>query len=191
MLDGELRGRTPAEGPHREVVGASVVDSELLCKVIQGIKAVAGIKPFLVFPVTVFHLAVVAGCIGADKLVTDSQLGGRDFKERGQIPLAVGKTIGKLKAIVRLDAFHLDAPAGIPLEQPFQKISRSVGCLVRVGRQKAQPMPQFHHAKVGIAAAHVPDQFQLRCCVLVRMAVWPPGPAGQGLHCSVPADLQK
>lgn len=56
------------------------MDGELLCKVIQGIKAVAGIKPFLVLPVTAFHLAVVAGCIGADKLVTDAQLGCRDFK---------------------------------------------------------------------------------------------------------------
>ena len=40
------------------------MDGELLCKVIQGIKAVAGIKPFLVFPVTAFHLAVGAGYRG-------------------------------------------------------------------------------------------------------------------------------
>ena len=42
ILDSELRGRTPAQRPHREVVGAAVVDRELLCKVDQGIKAVAG-----------------------------------------------------------------------------------------------------------------------------------------------------
>ena len=59
-LDSELGRGTPAEGPHREVVGAAGVDGELLCKVIQGIKAVAGIEAFLVLPVAALHLAVVA-----------------------------------------------------------------------------------------------------------------------------------
>ena len=31
----ELRGRRPAEGSHREVVGAAIVDSELLGEVVQ------------------------------------------------------------------------------------------------------------------------------------------------------------
>ena len=56
------------------------MDGKLLFEVRKGVKVMAGIKPFLVLPVTAFHLAVVAGCIGADKLVTDAQLGCRDFK---------------------------------------------------------------------------------------------------------------
>ena len=41
-----------------------------------------------------------------------------------------------------------------------------------------QPVPQLHHAQVGVAAAHVPDQLQLRLCVLIGMAMGPPGLAG-------------
>ena len=80
ILDGELKRRKPVQRSHREVVGAAVVDSELLCKVIQGIKAVGGIKAFLVLPVAALHFSVVAGCVGTDKLVPDAQLGGGDFK---------------------------------------------------------------------------------------------------------------
>ena len=52
-----------------------------------------------------------------------------------------------------------------------------------------QPVPQLYHAQVGVAAAHIPDQFQLRLCVLVGMAVGPPGLTGQGLCRAVPASL--
>ena len=182
----------------------------------------------------------------------------------GQIPLAVGKTVGEFKAIVSLDTFHADAPAGIPLDQLFQEIGGGTGRLLRVGGQEAQagelvnsgvlvqaefrvcdtasgdhlhihldtlagighllvglglvswfllfrreqpqlshdpeqalraagiaplpqPVPQFHHAEAGVPAAHVPDQLQLRLCVLVGMAVGPPGLAGQGLRVSHPS----
>ena len=50
-----------------------------------------------------------------------------------------------------------------------------------------QPAPQFHHTKVWIAAAHIPDQLQLRLCVLVGMAVGTSGLTGQRLHRSIPA----
>jgi len=50
------------------------MDGELFCKVIQRIKAVAGVKPFLVLP--------VAGRVGADALVPDPQFGGSGFKAR-------------------------------------------------------------------------------------------------------------
>ena len=50
-----------------------------------------------------------------------------------------------------------------------------------------QPVPQLHHTQVWVTAAHIPDQLQFRLCVLVGMAVGPPGPAGQGLHRSIPA----
>jgi hypothetical protein len=46
ILGSELDWRKPREGPHGEVVGAAVVDSQLLGEVIQGIKTVAGVEPF-------------------------------------------------------------------------------------------------------------------------------------------------
>ena len=212
------------------------MSSELSGEVIQGVKTVAGIEALLILAVTTLHFAVVARRIGTDELVPDTQLGGSGLKQSREIPLAVGETIGKFKAVIRLDAFHADSSAGIPLEQLFQKIRRGIGGLLRVGSQEAQAgklvngsilvqaqfrvcntasgnhlhihlntlsgighllvgfgfiswfllfrreqaqlshdpeqalraagiatlpqtVPQLHHAQVGIAAAHIPDQF--------------------------------
>ena len=242
------------------------MDSKLLCEVIQGIKAVAGVKAFLVLPVAALHFTVVAWRVGADELMPYTKLGGSGLKQSRQIPSAAGKAVGELKAIVGLDTLHPDAPAGVPLKQPFQKVGGGVGALFRVGSQETQagelvnggileqaelrvrdtpaghyfhvhldpltrighllvmlgfigfflfnrgkqsqfaqkaeqalraagvaalpqPVPQLHHAQVGVAAAHVPDQLQLRLCVLVGMAVRPPGLAGQGCHTPIPAGL--
>ena len=115
-MDNELKRRKPTKGPHREVVGAAVVDSELFCEVIQGVKAVAGVKAFLVLPVAALHLAVVAGRVGTDELVADTQFPGCFLEKGRQIALTVEKTVGELKTVVSLDAFHADAPAGIPLD---------------------------------------------------------------------------
>ena len=52
------------------------MNGELLCEVIQGIKAVAGIETFLVLPVAALHLAVVSRGIWTDELVADTQVGG-------------------------------------------------------------------------------------------------------------------
>ena len=52
------------------------MDGELLCEVVQGIKAVAGVEAFLVLPVAALHLAVMAWSVGADELVADAQAGG-------------------------------------------------------------------------------------------------------------------
>lgn len=82
ILDSELTWRTPCEGPHGKVIGETVMDGELFCKVIQRIKAVAGVKPFLVLPVASFHFDLVAGRVGADALVPDPQFGGSGFKAR-------------------------------------------------------------------------------------------------------------
>ena len=38
MLDDEVSGRKPVEGPHRKVVGTTEMDSKLLVKVGQGEK---------------------------------------------------------------------------------------------------------------------------------------------------------
>ena len=106
------------------------MNSELFREVIQGVKTVAGIKAFLVLAVTTLHFTVVAGRVGADKLVADTKLGGSGLKQSGEIPLAVGETIGKFKAVIRLDAFHADSTAGKPLEQLLQKIGRGKGGLL-------------------------------------------------------------
>lgn len=92
------------------------MDGELLCEVVQGIKAVAGVKAFLVLPVAAFHLSVVAWRVGTDELVPDPQLLSGGLKKRWQISLAVGESVGELKAIVGLDTLHPDPPAGVPLE---------------------------------------------------------------------------
>ena len=98
----------------------------------------AGIEALLILAVTTLHFTVVTWSIGADELVTDTQLGGSGLKQSREIPLAVGETIGKFKAVIRLDAFHADSPAGIPLEQLFQEIGGGTGGLLRVGGQEAQ-----------------------------------------------------
>ena len=114
------------------------MDGKLFGKVIQGVKAAAGIEAFLVLAVTSLHFTVVARCIGADELVPDTQLGGGGLKQSRDIPFAVGEAIGKFKAVIRLDAFHADTSAGIPPEQLFQKIRRGTGGLLRVGSQESQ-----------------------------------------------------
>ena len=57
------------------------MDGKLFGKVIQGVKAAAGIEAFLVLAVTSLHFTVVARCIGADELVPDTQLGGGGLKQ--------------------------------------------------------------------------------------------------------------
>ena len=130
--------REPIKRPHREVIRAAVMDSELLGEVNEGVETVTGVKALLVLPVAALHLAVVARCVGTDELVPDTQLGGSGLKQSREIPLAVGETIGKFKAVIRLDAFHADSSARIPLEQLFQKIRRGIGGLLRISGQEAQ-----------------------------------------------------
>ena len=80
ILDSELKRRKPTQRPHGKVVRAAVMDSKLLGKVIERVKAVAGVKTFLILPVATLHLTIVARCVGADELVSDAQFGSSDFK---------------------------------------------------------------------------------------------------------------
>lgn len=96
-----------------------------------------GVKAFLVLPVAALHLAVVTGRVGTDEFVADTKPGSGGLKEGGQLPPAVGKAIGELEAIVSLDAFHSDSPAGISLDQLFEEVGRGIGGLLRIGRQEA------------------------------------------------------
>ena len=114
------------------------MDGELLIKIVQRVKAMTGVKAFLVLPVAALHLAVVAGRVGTDELVVYTELCSGSLKQGGQVMFAVGETIGELKSIVSLDTFHADTSAGVPLEQLFQEIGGGTGGLLRVGGQEAQ-----------------------------------------------------
>ncbi len=112
------------EGPHRVVVRTAVMSHKLFAEVIQGEEErMAGVEAFLVFPMAALHFSVVAGRIGTDQLMADTEAGGGALKKRGQVLPAVGEAVGELKTVVRLDAFHSNAPSGIPFHQPFQEIS--------------------------------------------------------------------
>lgn len=91
------------------------MDSKLGLKVSQGVEGVAGIKALLVLPVAALDLAVVSRRVRTDELVANVQIAGSFLKKSWNIPLAVGKTVGKLKTVVRLDTLHTDPPAGEPL----------------------------------------------------------------------------
>lgn len=132
------------------------MDSELHCEVIQGVKTVAGIEAFLILAVTTLHFTVVARRVGSDELVADTQVGGGGLKQSREIPLAVGKSVGKFKTVVGLDTFHADSAARIPLEQLFQKIRRGIGGVLRVGSQEAQACE--------LVNSSVLVQAQLRVC---------------------------
>ncbi len=75
------------------------------------IAGVPSIELFIAFSVTALHLAVMSRCVRADKFVLDVKFSGSVFKERGQILLAVGKTVCKFKSIVGLDTLHSDLSA--------------------------------------------------------------------------------
>src|SRR5699024_2455621 len=68
ILDSELIRRKPAKRSHGEVVGTAIMDSELPGEVIQGVKAAAGVKAFLILAVAALHFTVVARRIGPDEL---------------------------------------------------------------------------------------------------------------------------
>ena len=90
------------------------MDSELLGEVIEGVETVIGVKAFLVLSMASFHLAVVTRRVRTDQLMTDTKLSNSFLKQGRDLSLTVGETVGKLKAVVRLDALHSDAPACIP-----------------------------------------------------------------------------
>ena len=74
------------------------------------------VEALLVLSMTTFHLSVVAGSIGADELVANSQLSGRCFKEGFQIAPATRKAVGELKTVIGLNTFDGNAFAGKMLD---------------------------------------------------------------------------
>ena len=114
------------------------MDHKLLCEIVQRIECVAGIEAFLVLTVAALHLTVVPRGIRANQLMLDAQLSSRPLKQRRQIAFTVGKTVGELGTVVRLDTLHLDPAARIPRGQSAKEISRRIGGLLRIGGEKAQ-----------------------------------------------------
>ena len=110
----EILRRQPTERPHRHVVGTTLVGSELPTKVGERIEAVGIVKALLVFSVAALDLAIMAGRIGPNHLVADAQVGGSRLEERLAAAIHDGEAIGKLRAVVGLDAFDLNIAAGIP-----------------------------------------------------------------------------
>ena len=98
------------------------MDGKLLCKVLERIERVARVEAFLILTVAALDLTVVPRSIRANEFVADPQLGSRLFEQRRQITFAVGKAVGKLKAIVRLDTLDLDAAACIPCRQSAKEV---------------------------------------------------------------------
>lgn len=132
-LDKEVKRRKPVKRPHRKVVGAAVVKGKLSLKIKQRKERMERIKALLVFPVAALHLTIVPWGIRTDQFMLDAQLSGSFLKKGRDIPFAVGKAVGKRKAVVCLDTLHTDSPACVPLHQPFQKVGRGASGLLRIG----------------------------------------------------------
>lgn len=95
------------------------------------------VKPLLILAVAALDLAVMTRRIGTNELVPDAQASGGLFKTGGNALFGVGKAIGKLKAVVCLDAFNGDAAPTEPGSRFFKEVGGGVGALFLVGRQEA------------------------------------------------------
>jgi len=137
-LGSEIKGRKPAERPHREVIGAAVMESKLFCEALKREEGMAGVEAFLVLPVAAFHLTIVPGRARTDQLVADAEAGGSAIKKGRQVLPPVGKAVGEFKTVVRPDTFHPDTPSAVPLYQPFEETGGGVSRLFRAGGQEAQ-----------------------------------------------------
>lgn len=128
----------PKEGPHREVVGAAVVDSKLPCEVVEREGRMGRVETLLVFSVTALNFAVAPWGVVANELVPDTQLGSRKFKFGSEMAFCIGKAVGKLKAVVGLDALHADAPASVPFHQLLEEVSGGIGGLLGICGKESQ-----------------------------------------------------
>ena len=138
MLDSKLKRRKPTKRPHRKVVRTAVVDGKLRFEIRQRKERMTGIKAFLVFSVTALDFAIMSGRVRTNQFMANSKLLSRFFEQSRDIAFAVGKAIGKFKAIICLNAFNMNALASIPLHKPLKKICRRKCRLLRISSQKAK-----------------------------------------------------
>ena len=57
------------------------MNGELFCKIVQGVKGMAGVKAFLILTVAALDLIVVARRIGTDQFMPKAQFGSRFLKQ--------------------------------------------------------------------------------------------------------------
>ena len=67
------------------------------------------VESTLILTVTALNLAVVTRRIRPYELVPDAKVGSGLFKERDQVAVRLRETVGELKAIVCLSAYHGEA----------------------------------------------------------------------------------
>jgi len=114
------------------------VGSELPTKVGERVEAVGIVEPFLVFSVAALDLAIVAGRIGANQLVTNAQAGGSSLEEGLAAAILDREAVGELGTVVGLDALDSDAVAGIPGDSFLQEVGGGIGAVLLIGTQIAQ-----------------------------------------------------
>ena len=98
-----------------------MVSSELHTKIGKGEETVGVVETLLVFPVTAFYFAVVAGRIRTDEFVSDSKTCSGQFKACGQLSFTVGEAVGKFKSVVCLHTLYPHTAALEPCCHFFRK----------------------------------------------------------------------
>lgn len=107
------------------VVIPIVVPLELLLEVLEAVKGVCGIEPFIVLPVTSFHLPVVPGCVWPDQLMLYPMCSQMFLKQGRLVPLC-GETVGEFCPIICLNAFDSIREG---LYQMLQEYSGGIGAV--------------------------------------------------------------
>ena len=98
----------------------------------------AGVEAFLVLAMAALDFAIVPRSVRSNELMPDSQLGSCLLKQCWQIAFAAGETVGKLGAVVCLNAFYPDAVACILCGQPAKEIRGRISGLLRIGGKEPQ-----------------------------------------------------
>ena len=86
-----------------------------------------------------FYFAVVAGRVWTDQLVPDPKACSGQLKACGQVSFAIGETVGKFEAVVRLHTLYPHAAAFEPGRHFLQEVGGRIGALFWISAQIAQP----------------------------------------------------
>ena len=100
--------RLPSQRSHRKVVVVpAIIKLELSAEVLKGIKAVSGIKTFIILTVASLYLAIMPRCKRANQLMSDSMLH-ETYLENGRFIRTAIRTeaFGKFLSIICLNAFN-------------------------------------------------------------------------------------
>ena len=103
-MENGFRGE-PIKRKHRKVIVTAVMHRKLSFEIVKRIEFVSRIKVFVVFAMGTFDLAVVPRCKRTNQLVVNATLFEGALKQCGA---AAAEAVGKLKAVVGLNAFNLE-----------------------------------------------------------------------------------